>query len=284
VTISGAGLEAMASSDDHKASMVILNQTNFERRLDVRLNGIPFPKGNIRLYRIDDRHSSWGDGANELLTPTETFVNVDTKGWSWTGPIPHQSVIYFEADDATGLSELTPVQIGKIIRVHRYYPARGTTSYADFDRRTWIARLGMTNNQSADQEVGVTVEGLPATLNISMTVEGKLQKLDANSLLGVRLDYMVNGSYEKGVLFHGPHNGTDLYDRGRTALIPWGTKRQADQVVAVADLASFQIRPSEYAPANWSGRTQMTFTLQNSGPGTRAKVVVRSPQSDGGGR
>ena len=57
--------------------------------------------------------------------------------------------------------------------------------------------------------------------------------------------------------------------------MPWGTKRQADQAVAVANVASFEIRPKEYAPADWSGRAQVTFILQNSGPGTRAKFTVR---------
>jgi hypothetical protein len=48
--------------------------------------------------------------------------------------------------------------------------------------------------------------------------------------------------------------------------------------VAAPNLASFQIRPKEYAPANWSGRAQITIILQNSGVGTRAKITVRQPR------
>ncbi len=280
VTVSGPAMEAMASSDDHKAGLVILNQTTYERRVDVTLKNIPFSKGNVRIYRIDHDHSSWGDGAGELLKPSETFMNVDTVRWAWTGPVPRGAVIYFEAEDGKGLSELSPVKVARVIRVHHYYPSRGTSSYADFDRKTWIARLGMANNQFADQEVGATVEELPSTLDVAVKVEGKLLKLDANSLLGVRVDYMVDGSYAKGILFHGAYDrGADLYDKDRTAPMPWGTKRQPDQVVAVVNLASFQIKPAEYAPANWRGRVQITFILQNSGVGTRAQIIVRTPQS-----
>jgi len=268
-------LEAMASADDHKASLVIWNPDSYERRLDVNLNNIRFAKGNVRVYRIDKNHASWGDGSGQELEPVETYMNVDTARWTWRGAIPRQGTIYFEADDGSGLSELTPAKVAKVVRVHHYYPARGTTSYHDFDRKTWIARLGMVNEQSADEEVGVTAEELPVTLDITTKVDGKLQKLNTNSLLGVRLDYVAGGSYTKGVLFHGPYDGVDLYDPARSAAMPWGTKRPADQAVAVGNLASFQIRPKEYAPANWGGRAQVTLIMQNSGPDTRAKFMVR---------
>ena len=99
---------------------------------------------------------------------------------------------------------------------------------------------------------------------------------DANSLLGLRLDYAVNGKYVKSVLFHG-HCGhqPDLYDKKRTAPMPWGTQRVPDTVVAVPNLAQFTVTPQEYAPAGWTGRAQITFTLQNAGAHAQAKFVLR---------
>jgi xylan 1,4-beta-xylosidase len=276
VTIEGP-LEAMASSDAHKAGVLIWNRDPYARRLDVNLKNLPFKKGNVRIYRIDREHASPVDGTDDVLTPAETYMNVDVATWSYTdGRIPEQGIMYFEAEDGTGQSELAPAKVAKVVRIDRYYPARSKTkSYADFDRKTWIARLGMADDRRADQQIGVLAEGLPGTLSFDVKVEGKLQKLDVNSALGVRVDYSMNGKYVRAVQFHGPYGGVDLYDKARTALTPWGLKQKPDDVVAVADLAKFQADLKKYAPAGWTGKAHITFVMQNAGAGTRAKFTVR---------
>ena len=174
-------------------------------------------------------------------------------------------------EDGTGISELSPVSVAKVIRKHHYYPERGKSSYAEFDENTWIARLGMGDETSAHALVGVTAEELPDSLTVSFVVDGTLQHLDENSLMGMRIDYEVNGEYIEGVLFHG-----GLYDSQRDAPMPWGTKRLPEQVVQVQDLSNFRIDPGMYAPANWSGRALISFEMQNTGANTRAKVIVRA--------
>ncbi|HZR44365.1 MAG TPA: hypothetical protein VFB12_29905 [Ktedonobacteraceae bacterium] len=135
----------------------------------------------------------------------------------------------------------------------------------------------MSNNQWADQEVGVTAEQLPQVLTFAPTIQGTLVHNDQNSCACIRIDYMVNGSYTKGVLFHGPYNsGIDLYNSARNSPMPFGTKRQADQVVAVSNLANFQVNLAQYAPSGWSGRAQITFIFQNAGNNTRWIVPVRA--------
>jgi hypothetical protein len=133
----------------------------------------------------------------------------------------------------------------------------------------------MADRQRADQEIGALVEALPDTLDVAVEVDGKLQKQDANSLLAVRLDYRANGKYIKSVLFHGPYGGVDLYDKKRTAVMPWGFKQQPDSAAAVADLSKFQIAVKKYAPADWAGTVHITFLMQNAGSGTRARIAVR---------
>jgi xylan 1,4-beta-xylosidase len=269
--------EALASADEHNIGVVIWNPDPYQRRIDVHLDNVPFAKGDVRIYRIDKENASWGNGAEENLTPVETFENVDLADWAWLDHIiPAHGTIYIEANDKTGLSELKPVEVAKVIKVNHYYPQRGTSSYADFDRKTWIARLGMANEKAADQEVSVIADGLPDSLTAAVTVEGKLQNLDQNSLLGIRVDYNVRGKYSKAVLFHGPYNGVDLYNSQRNAAMPWGTEKQADETVPVKDLAQFQIGLKEHAPKEWTGKAHITFIMQNAGEGTRAKIILRS--------
>ena len=144
-------------------------------------------------------------------------------------------------------------------------------NYADFDRSTWIARLGTGSQDLADSRIGVTVRDLPDTLRIAFATDGALQQLDANSLLGLRLDYESDGDYSVGVLFH-----SGLYSSARQAPVPWGTGRPADQVVELESLADFLLSPGRYAPRGWSGRVMLTFLMQNTGARTRARATVRS--------
>ena len=269
-------LEAMASADEHNIGVVIWNRDPYRRRIDVHLDNIPFKRGNVRIYRIDSLHASWVDGGEENLNPVEVFSDVNMTDWSWLDHIiPESGTIYIEADDGTGLSELTPVNVAHVLKVNHYYPARGTTSYADFDRKTWIARLGTGNDELADQEIGVVADSLPDELIAKVLVEGKLKKIDKNSLLGLRVDYAVDGKYISSVLFHGPYDGVDLFDKQRDAYFPWGTLKKADKEVLVKNLSEFRIPLKENAPKGWKGKAHISFIMQNACKETRAKFILR---------
>ncbi len=268
--------EAMASADAHNIGLVIWNRDPYRRRIDVHLDNIPFDRGDVRIYRIDSLHASWGDGGEENLIPVETYEDVSLKNWEWLDHIiPEYGTIYIEADDKSGLSELLPADVADVLKVNHYYPQRGTSSWSDFDRKTWIARLGMGTETEADQEVGVLAGNLPDNLNVTVSVEGNLQKLDQNSLLGIRIDYQVDGKYQKSILFHGPCNGIDLYSKDRNAVYPWGTQKVADEVFAANDLSEFQLALKENAPRGWKGKAHIGFIMQNAGTGTQAKIILR---------
>jgi xylan 1,4-beta-xylosidase len=269
-------LEAMASADEHNIGVAIWNPDPYRRRIDVHLDNIPFARGDVRVYRIDTLHASWGDGGEENLIPVESFTDVDLAGWKWLDHIiPEHGIIYIEADDKSGLSELTPVKVANVIKVNHYYPERGTSSWSDFDRKTWIARLGMGDDKDAEQRVGVLAYELPDILNVKITVAGNLQKLDKNSLLGIRVDYEVNGSYSKSLLYHGAYVGVDLYDQERDAVSPWGTCKKADKVIYFNDFSEFKIPLKDNAPEGWKGKAHISFIMQNTGAGTRAKIILR---------
>jgi xylan 1,4-beta-xylosidase len=270
-------LESMASADDHRAGLLIWNRGSYERRLDTHLNNLPFTKGSVKIYRIDAKHASAVDGAPENLAPEETYP-IDGSTWSWVdGRIPRNGVLYLEASDDTPAPVSTSVETAKVIRINRYYPARGkTASYADFDRKTWIARLGMEDSIEADQEIGVLAEGLPDSLDIGVSADGKLRKVNSNSLLGVRVDYSVDGKFTNSALFHGPLKGMDVYDRSRKAAMPFGTERPADATFAVPDFGHFRLPMREHAPAHWDRTAHLTFIMQNAGTGAMAKFTVRA--------
>jgi hypothetical protein len=268
-------LEAMASSDSHKAGVLIWNRGSYARRLDVHLDNLPFSQGTVKLYRIDEKP--------EDLVAGESYPFAG-KNWSWVdGSIPRGGVLYVEASDDIPAPVTASVDVAKIIRINRYYPARGeTASYADFDRKTWIARLGMEGSRQADQEVGALAENLPDELHVSVNIDGKLQAVDGNSLLGVRVDYFVDENYTKSVLFHGPVKGVDVYARSRKAPMPFGTQRPPDVIRAVPDFGTFLLPLRSNAPAHWAGTADLTFIMQDAGADARAKIIVQRAASASG--
>ena len=239
------------------------------------MENIPFARGTLRVYRIDEDHASYFENPDsENLTAVEVHEDLDTSALTWQGDIPDHGVLYLEVSDGSDPSDHTPVEsVGEIIRVNRYFPDRSKDYYAEFDRSTWIARLGMGSQDYADSRIGIVLEGLPGAFDVSFATEGSPRHLDANSLLALRLDYAIDDSYTTGVLLHG-----GLYNPEHDATVPWGTERHPDQVVELDDLSRFQLSPALYAPEGWSGRLIMTLMMQNTGAGSRARVSVRLAQ------
>lgn len=276
VEVSGSELEAMASSDAHNADLVVLNRTLYDRRFDAVLKDLPFSSGKVKLYWIDKSHGSAGDGAEASLSPSEELSLNGSATWTRHVSLMPGAVLYVHAEDGSGVSELTDVRLGKILRTLHYYPSRTTKAYADFDRRTWIARLGMSGEQRAEEMVGVTAESLPSSLHVLVKSEGDFKKINNGSLLGVRVDYAEGAGYTKSVLFHGASaKFPDLYSKAREGRMPWGTEKKETDAVEVKDLSDFRIELKKYAPKGWSGRVQLTFVQIDTGRGTRAKFLVR---------
>jgi hypothetical protein len=279
-TVTGpVGLEALSSTDGHTASTLVWNLSGVEQAVTVNLGGTPFSHGQLRVYRIDANHCSYTENhTQERLVPCEVYPEIATQGLTWTGPLDHECVIFFEVNDGSGLSELTTNPVANVLRVNHYYPDRTTRAYADFDKNTWIARLGMEGERTADCEVGVTAEAMPDHVGIRVEVIEPLESLSANSLFGIRVDYRVNGRYTKGVLYHGQcQSSLDLYHPGRTASVPHGTRRQPDEVVAVTDLSAFDLDIASHAPFGWDGRAQIMVILQDAGPSASVKVSFFRP-------
>ena len=101
VSISGS-LQAMASTDGSTASLVVWNQSGSDQTTTITLNNLPFSNGTLTVYRIDGTYSSYYDNPQyEALTQTESHAGVSS-GWNWSGTVPNNGVVYFEAKTGSG--------------------------------------------------------------------------------------------------------------------------------------------------------------------------------------
>ncbi len=265
VTIEGPeGIGGMASSDEHRAGLLVWNLSGASRSVKLSLDGAPFSRGTLRVYRIDAEHASWGDDpSNESLMPVEERRDISAKDLTWTGDIPDGGVVYVEAHDGTVIPQPTPT--AEVERIYYYFPDRMSKAYADFDRNTWTARLGMGGEESADAVVGVRASNLPPALDVSISVGGKFRDNGLDTLPAVQVDYEASGAYRKSVLFR-----KGIGNAGKP--LPWGTKARPDHVTRLGGTLDL----AKYAPEGWNGRAIITFRMHNTGPDSRAKIRLQT--------
>lgn len=267
----GDGIDGMASTDEHKSSVVLWNMSGATQTIDAVLSNVPFATGDVSVYRIDADHASYGDNpANEQLTPISTSTGVSTSGLGWSGAIPDHGVVYIEIEEGTGEDSLATVDVATVIKDLTYDPTHSKLSWGSFDRNLWIAELGMGPEDFADEATGALVTGLPSELQVNFDITGVPLALDANSVLGMRVDYETPVGFAHSVLWH-----EGLFDSSRSAPYPYGTQAtMPTTVIPVSNLDDFTADIAGNAPTGWNGRATIVVQMQNTGTGTSASVSI----------
>ncbi len=270
-------VSAMASSDGHTAAVVLWNTGAEAETVTVRLNRLPFTSGTLAVSRIDRDHASFVDNpAFENLVVGERQT-VTSRAAVWSGTLPAYGVVLLRATDTSRKSLLRPTSIGAYVRARWWFPDRSADSYADYDPRTCIARLGMGTRDLSVAQVGVVLDHPAPRLSVGVTRQGTLVRKDADTLLGVRVDYETRRGWARSVLWH---DGS--YSPRRNSALPWGKGgATADKAFAVPALArgagTFGMDIARQAPPGWDGRILLTPLLQNAGAGVQARLIFRPP-------
>jgi len=278
------GIGLMASAYGGKAVVVAWNRGDVSRPLTLDFTGIPFARGRLRVYRIDQNNASAGNGAYEGLRAVETGNLGDTFGANWTGTLPGKGVAYLVWDDGTmepfqeDKLRFPPAQRpGRFLRTHHWFPDRNASTYAWFDRKSWVARLGMGDRKTGEALVAVRADSLSDRISIGLTEEGGSDPLSANSALALRIDY--EGIAPASVLLHWGRPPADA-----AAGLAWGTCRAADRTVRLdsAHTNIFDLKAA--APPGWNGVVVISFLMRDAGAGSRAAVTLARTGGDTGVR
>ena len=253
------GLDAMASSDAHRASVVIWNASDRAKVASINLSNVPFASGVLQTFRIDAMHASYGDNpASERLLPTQTkpFRGVGF----WRGDVPAQSVVYLQASDAATPPLAPPSKLGDWMRNFHCFADRNAQSYADFDAQTATARLGLGNGDVA--QIGVVLDN--PRRKIGVRVEQSSATEGAHSC-ALRLDFGArDGRYSRSVLVCNASYKSVSADEWL-----WGKAGKCDALVlqpAIDSGRSFALDLEKLAPRDWNGRRVLvSFMLRTAG-------------------
>jgi len=273
------GIGVMASADDRSAAVVIWNEQQADRTVTLRLRDLPFRAGKEELYRIDAQHASYVDNpTSEMLEPTETQLFRRAGVLSRTLSIPGESVVFLRLLPSRPLPAPVLPSPGTYVRTHYWFADRASPAYADFDPRTWTARLGMGDRETGTALIAVVMDDPAPTLVLRVKRDGPFARIDRHSLFGVRIDFRSHdGRYGQSALVHG-----GLYDPLGDASLPWGTRAAPSRVLHLAGLSTGRpvtLSLKRVAPADWDGtRVIISFILRDAGRNSRARIeLTRAP-------
>ena len=261
------GVEGLASFEiahnEGRGVVLVWNRSAQPRHLNVKgIGRRPSRMVDAAVYQIDETHGSPGDRSSDVpWWKGRTGGNALLWDTGWEGDLPAGGVVLLDCQQIAGsVVEGVGPPAGRIVRELHDYPDRASRCYADLDRRTWTARLGMAGEARGTARVGATVDGLAdADLTVAMT--GTVRPA---GVAAARVDYQSKGgAYTRAVLFR-------LTDGGTTDAPVWGTARPADQYVKLNAGVTESLNVKANAPSDWTGRVQVSFVLADAGPDVRA--------------
>ena len=262
-------LRVMASSSPTKAAAVVWNPTPEPRTTIVEFQQLPFSAGSLGIQRIDAQNSVKFLRTGDWEIQPGDSQAIAGQGVEWRGEIPPQGVVYFSAANGAASTQTNQLPATRVLRLHRWFRDRYGKSYADFDRRTLTARLGMDTDTRGTAIIGANLVNCPTNLEAIVETSGNPRKLETGSTLAVRVDIMDRGTYSTGILFH-----AGLYDVSRTEVPQWGTRRAPDKVVTLQPGALWDLDLTASVPRNWGRRAIVTFIQRDTGPGSRSKFQL----------
>ena len=291
-----SGVKSFASADEHRASIMLWNDSMTSYSINVNLNNIPNeilskPTPTLSVYKIDANNGSPLENGTAAFAPIEeqaiSLTSV-TKTVTISGP----GITYIQIDNGTGDAVLDRGGLtnASFLKKHFYSDrlkdTNGNTyvreSYCAYDAVRATAYAGV-NGSLGRAVCGAEYEGLPHKLNMDVLTDKFSQTLlSTDSMFGIRVDYIENGAAVKSVLWHG-----DVFNSARTKNLPWGKGgTAADQEIISSQLnkgsvgnRQFELDLIQNAPSSWvanGSRAMISFWMESTGEGSQARFMLSS--------
>ena len=270
VDLGNSNLGTMAGVDAHRAGLIVYNKSNSQQNINVKLTNLPFEKGNLDVYLVDDEHYSYTTQNAPLMVRQRE--NIDAEGTEVRMALKPHSAYYIELNDVTGKSDTDDyVDLGSIVRRDYWYPDRGDNKpFADIHENSLTAHVGMVNNAEGKSAMALTLDDMKqyGGLQVNYETWGDPVRSDG-SVIGLRVDYRkADGTYQAGNLYTVGNFNYNL-------VTPFGSKTEAKSVVSMGDLSGQYNISFADAPADWDGRIVITYMIKDAGAGATTKFIIR---------
>lgn len=279
---SSEGTFVLASRDNNNAAVLVYNTTKTAKEVNLKINNLPFAAGKSDVFRLDNQHGSireCGDACENNLAagPSTTFKG---NSYTWKGELPAYGICMVKLSDLSGMSMLTNKTPGQAKHIRSYYSFKDRTNdcYADFDTKTFIARLGSGSDVKTYAVTANVIEDIPAKIKVQGAVSQDPKMAFAKAQWGIRVDYQLqDGSYGKSVYFYDPSITKPFMKE-----FAWGTKREVDMPVQISGIlspAGAILDIAGNAPEAWNNqRVILTFLLIDSNTHVQTRMQLMNAQ------
>ncbi|MDR3192134.1 MAG: hypothetical protein LBT87_03610 [Treponema sp.] len=279
-------LDGFASSDNDTAAVMFWNDTAEKINVTVNMKNIPAAVaagGSLDVYRVDAENASAGDGSavTELIAEDTKTLSGPEYSLNISIPAPGIVALALKSPGGRSIGSVDPMPNARYVRTWQFTD-RGSDGvplgdYGTFDPKTWTLRAG-TLSDDGRGIAGVVMDNAPENLSFSFTTrEGRGEMSGGvNILVGLRVDYLVDGVYVKNVLLHG-----GVYNPARDRVSPWGkASGRFDEVLDIGPGAGngqeYSLNLDAHAPQGWSkGPRRCIVTLHSEGERPGSQSVVR---------
>ncbi len=267
------GVEILAARDGGRAGVILYDTANQTQDVELSLEGIGMDRYDVTVYSIDKDNpvsDPLSDEPRMLAqyndrTASDVFYNIT---------VPKEGAVYIEINSRSEGAALDykSKYSSKVVRKDYWYPQRGDNyAFADIHMNSMSAYVGSGfAKEGLGSACSVTLENMKGeSFNVRYETVGSPSKKSGASMLGVKVDYEVNGSYTKSVYFY-------IDSINGSATIPLGTKKAADQSVSMGSgKGSYALALDTYAPSGWNGRVQIAFVVNDIGRNNGAIFYIR---------
>jgi hypothetical protein len=289
-----SGVGVMASGDQYRSSVVVWNETSQPHNVELQLSGVAISGQSgaaLSVYHIDSEHGSPLEHSGNDFNATEIVpLSQPSQQLSKTVTVSGPGIAYVEISTASPHPVLDRGGLAAtLVRKHTYADRivgpNGTTSvrgnaYGCYDAVRAVAYLGIQGAEGTAL-CGAEYRDLPDTLAVAISADRLASHPNsAQTLLGIRVDYMLADGAAKSVLWHG-----DIFGSHRTTPLPWGRGGPtADVLVGAPELDRARAGQSRLvlslatsAPPGWAqaGRQAIiSFWMDSTGPESQARFLL----------
>ena len=264
-------LQGLASKDDNCVCAVLWNNSTLTMPFSITLSNIPFGRGTVEVYRIDEEHNSWYETHRDNLTPEYTDeIDITDGKQELSGIVGKRGVWFVRIMADKDKAPFEPVEMGHVVRTHQYYNDGRDSScpYAYFDAKTWTTSLSLNQKAQGWAVVGVTAEDLPDVIHVKQRDSGNLRTNGRNSALAIHIEYQTEEGYAKHIVY-----SKNKIAAARRQFAPWESTA-ITSTTQVEDFSDFDIPLKAEAPEGWTGRALITFELSSMGKGAKADIQL----------
>ncbi|NCU27306.1 hypothetical protein EOM86_11395, partial [Candidatus Nomurabacteria bacterium] len=242
-------VQAFASCDSSNASAVIYNNTPTDETISISLGNVPFEKGNIKIFVIDEKHTNFKETGNDDLELAFFAENVQVRDSFFTIKSSGFSTYLVKIDDGTGLSSLKKVEpLGKFIRRDYYYDDRSNNCYAEFDRLSQTAYVGMGAQAQAKAATSVVYDNVDTNIEVF----SEYSTSTGNGVCGFQISYHTPQGYTKSEFYR-------VTGSGDLPSFRWGGITEVEKNAGESVLLDIK----KNQPDGFDGRIRVSFYAEN---------------------